>query len=152
MDERLERRLEAAGGEGLTAEDVERLLGEEFEAILDNGHIEDIATTETGWAESNGRLAEMAERGIDWHFWATAQDDRVRDNHVTYGESGAVPVGTNWARFVDEGYLLRWPHDVACEEVGEVANCRCIPIPAPAPDDASDEEIEDLLADMDEAA
>ena len=144
LDDRLTRRLEAteeSREQGLTAEDVERLLGESFDEVLENGHIDDIATTETSWAESNGRLAEMAERGIEWHEWVTAEDDRVRDNHVTYGQQGAIPVGANWAQFVEESYLLRWPHDPECDEVAEIANCRCIPVPSVAPEDATEDEI-----------
>jgi hypothetical protein len=146
MDDRLDREL-AAHPDGLTADQIKALLEAEFEEILDNGHVDDIATTETSWAENAGRLAAMAERDVTWHDWATAQDDRVRENHMVYGDQGAVPVGTNWARFVDEEYLLRWPHDDACESVAELANCRCVALPAVAPEDASEEEILALLAD-----
>lgn len=78
-----------------------------------------IARTETGFA-ANGAQAELyRQEGVELVTWGTAEDEIVRDSHVTAGNSPPI-------RFMFDTFPngLHYPLEMGAP-VGEVANCRC---------------------------
>jgi hypothetical protein len=121
--------LAQAVADGDSLEDTQAAVRNLFNDIATGGRMGTVARTETGYAVGGGRDATFTAANIESSEWLTAGDERVRDNHVIYGDSGAHPRGFNYAELAGEGYTLTYPMDPACDEAGEVVNCRCAELP-----------------------
>jgi hypothetical protein len=119
--------VEEAVADGLDAQEIADLIESEWSDVLGD-RTDMIALTETQCGLNSAR-EYVAEKVIETWKWVTAADERVRENHVIYGEADAKPVGFNYATLVGGTYTLRYPADPECDEAGEVVNCRCITVP-----------------------
>lgn len=119
--------MEEAVADQLGPQEIADLIEEEWADVLGT-RTDTIALTETQCGLNTGQ-EYVAQRVIEQWRWVTAMDERVRENHVIYGEADAKPVGFNWATLAGQSYTLRYPADPECEEAGEIVNCRCITVP-----------------------
>lgn len=87
-----------------------------------------VSRTETSAAVNQSREMVFLENSIEEQEWITADDELVRDNHVTYGGAGPVPLKYNFATLAGESYTLMFPHDPQAPP-GETVNCRCVVVP-----------------------
>jgi hypothetical protein len=133
----VEQVLREAVEDKLDAAEIVDLISQEWADVL-GPRTETIAITETQVGLQSAR-EYVAHQVIETWLWVTALDERVRPNHVIYGEADAKPVGFNWASLAGESYVLRYPADPECEEAGEIVNCRCITIPDGDVEIAADE-------------
>lgn len=136
--------VEAGQEDGMTSDEIEAMLEDDWDAI--EGKADTIAATEVSTVANSARDYLM-QTVVEYGDWATADDERVRVTHAIYGEAGPRPVGSNYADLINERYSLKYPCDPDCDEAGEIINCRCILIPA---DDVvvAAEDIEGYLADF----
>lgn len=123
----LEAVLREAVDDQLDAAEIADLIEEEWADILGR-RSEMIAVTETNMGIQSAR-EYVAHEVVEMWRWVTARDERVRPNHVVYGEADAKPVGFNWASLTGGAYTLRYPADPECDEAGEIVNCRCLTVP-----------------------
>lgn len=147
LDDRLELVL-ADAPEDATDEELADLIDEEFDLFQDEGKIEGIAETEVFGSVNGGRAQAFEDNDIEWATWGTMEDSKVRETHRDFGSSGVHPIGFNYATLTDTPEtLLRWPHDVECEEASLVVNCRCALLwtdPPANAEDIYDDEMGDL--------
>lgn len=88
-----------------------------------------IARTEVASA-MNGTRDQMFElAGVEEQFWSNAEDEAVRESHVTFGESGSHPRGFNYLTLVGGSGSLKFPNDPDAP-AKETIQCRCMAIPA----------------------
>jgi HK97 family phage portal protein len=122
--------------EGLSAQLREGMAaGESIDTIADRlrgvfnmaeSRARTIARTEVVGAANFGRYAQLQETGFSEFQWFTAQDERVREDHVAM--NGQV-------RKKDDvwtvgGSSLRYPGDYSGDP-GQIINCRCIEVVVP---------------------
>lgn len=113
--------------DGGTSEDIKAAVREYFSLALARGKARTVARTETSITVNAARRYHMERRGVVEHEWITAGDERVRHNHVIYGEAGPHPIGFNWATLAGHRYRLEYPC-MSGAPGHEVINCRCISI------------------------
>jgi hypothetical protein len=109
--------------------DLNSAVRDVFNQLAKGGKVGVISRTETSSTIALARDAIFDELDVTEHSWLTAGDEDVRDNHVIYGEQGAVPRGTNFASFVGESYTLHFPLDPNCSSASEKVGCRCVNVP-----------------------
>ncbi|MGR3180017.1 MAG: phage portal protein [Candidatus Anammoxibacter sp.] len=80
-----------------------------------------IARTESASMINEGRFAEMAREGIEFHEWVTARNENVRDSHASQ-DGDIVKLGTPFANG------LAFPNDPS-GATEEVINCMCLTLP-----------------------
>lgn len=109
--------------------EIEGDIREKFDEIS-KGRAKTIVRTEILTAVSAGqriKIDEFKKENPDKKtklkkMWISAQDEKVRDDHVEHDALGAV----------DEDYEyspgLKYPRDVDCKDASEVINCRCTEI------------------------
>lgn len=142
--------IEEAVADQLGSQEIADLIEQEWSDVLGT-RTDTIALTETNVGLNTAR-DYVAHQVVELWRWVTARDERVRENHVIYGEADAKPVGFNWASLSGGDYTLRYPGDPECDNAGEIVNCRCMTVPegdielAPDEVDAYLEEF-DLTAD-----
>jgi hypothetical protein len=142
----LESVLEEAVADKLDPAEIADLIAQEWADILGD-RTDMIATTETSVAVNSAR-EYVAHEVVELWRWVTARDERVRANHVIYGEADPKPVGFNYATLSGGRYTLRYPGDPECEEAGEIVNCRCMTVPEGDLELAPDE-LESFLEEFD---
>lgn len=115
--------------EGLQLGEAEDELVERLQHILDVrwNQSQAIARTEIGFAYNNA-FWEVGKKAyeqdlLQYKYWITALDERVRDSHRIHGQT----------RRIDEpfelvsGALLMYPGDTSLgADVSEIINCRCV--------------------------
>jgi HK97 family phage portal protein len=125
---RLYAAIEAVIRAGGDRDAIKAAIRSEFNDIARGGSLLRLARTETGSIVDEARMLVFLRADIKSHEWLTANDEHVRDTHVTYGGVGPVPLGTNFAQYAAQPYTLEFPHDGRAP-AGEVINCRCVCVP-----------------------
>lgn len=130
----LERLIAEAEKEDADLAHVQDLIRAYFNDLASgkSGKLAVIARTESAAATSAARDMVFTENGVELQDWLTSEDEKVRDNHVVYGDAPAEAVGFNYATLVGESYMLRRPHDPDAP-AGETINCRCVCVPVIKP-------------------
>ena len=106
--------------EGLGIDSAAEELKKVFDAMQDY-ELRRVARTEINSFQNEGAYLTERELGIDYHMWYTAEDERVRSEHVdVHGE--IVPVGEPFSNG------LYYPGDRS-GDVKQWINCRCRLVP-----------------------
>lgn len=113
--------LNEAAEDNLDGDEIEDLINEEFEDFAGD-HADMLAATEVGAAVNSARDFVMRQV-VELGSWITAEDDRVRETHVIYGDAEPKPIGFNYAKLTGGDYELKFPVDPDCTEGSEVINC-----------------------------
>lgn len=89
-----------------------------------------VARTEMAGFMNSTRDAMFDAQGLSECVWSTANDEHVRESHVTFGNAGPRERGFDYLSLVGEsGGRLRYPGDEECTLPGMVVNCRCSSYP-----------------------
>lgn len=119
--EKIRNLIEASLNDGKTVDEIAKALRADYNFGPDRARM--IARTETASTVNMARTVVLQEEGIESHEWLSAQDERVREDHVD--EDGSiVPVGEE---FPVTG--LSYPGEPG-GDAEQVINCRCITLPA----------------------
>lgn len=106
--------------DGLGIDDAAVELRKVFQAMQDY-ELRRVARTEINSFQNEGAYLTENELGVRYHMWYTAEDERVRSEHVDlHGE--IVPVGEPFSNG------LYYPGDRA-GDIKEWINCRCRLVP-----------------------
>ena len=129
--ERIARRIyEQIEITGLDDRDALAAAAEAEFALWRYGRDVAVSADQGGGAIAYGRNEGHVIAGVELMDWVTAGDERVRETHVTLGNSGPRAEGFDWATLVGGGGPLRFPHDPDAEDLALVVNCRCVLLPA----------------------
>jgi HK97 family phage portal protein len=111
----------ALSDEGLF--DLKRRVRGVFE--MTRGRAANISRTEAIGALNAGGQAAMETARVPYKEWLSSHDERVRPTHVV-ADRQVVPTGE---MFSVGAARLMYPGDPACNDPGEVCQCRCTTVP-----------------------
>jgi SPP1 gp7 family putative phage head morphogenesis protein len=126
--EEIRGRIEDGIQKGMSFKQVAKTVEDSFDQTY-KGRAFTVARTEAGSAYGRMQQESLEQTGTEYKQWFTAHDDRVRDSHNDFEAMGPIPVDEDFA----DG--LSYPSDPDCDDPGEVINCRCVLLPAKAPEE-----------------
>ncbi len=115
-------------GEAISGDyaDMREAVGSAIDGLLDY-ELDRIARTENKKFFGEVNFARLQHAGVKYHQWITANDERVRDEHLAmHGE--IVPVGTRFSNG------LLHAGDTSTGDVEQFINCRCTTVAYFVPD------------------
>jgi hypothetical protein len=124
----LGRELQEAFARGETMQEVQRRVATIFDVSATSTKAVTVARTEMSSLMSGIRDEMFELQGIVEEGWSTSLDEKVRDDHVTFGNSGSHPRGFNYLEFASANGtqgILTHPGDSRAP-AGQVIRCRCV--------------------------
>jgi SPP1 gp7 family putative phage head morphogenesis protein len=123
----IKKQVRLAISDGITDGLSQRELTENIRGTFNwaKTRAETIARTELGGVLADSRIATFIDEGFTHIEWMSSLDAKVRDEHMIDGE--IVKLGENFSNG------MRWTFD-ADAPAGLVINCRCLDLPAKAPE------------------
>lgn len=112
---------------GETLRDIKNRLMETCDGVYDDmdaSRAMKIARTESCSAQNFGSYVTGKSEGMTTKTWISTRDDRTRHDH---DDVNGQTVGID-DKFVVGGSELDYPGDAACNDAGEIVNCRCTSI------------------------
>jgi phage portal protein BeeE len=105
-------------------------VAQAYDVSASSAKASQIARTETANFMNGVRDVMFDAQGVEQESWSNAQDEKVRESHVLYGEAEPQERGFNYLDLSNKvGGILAYPGDTRCTLAGEVINCRCIKVP-----------------------
>ena len=121
---RVRKTLESGQAAGETIQEMRTRLGQVMDVAAGSAKTLTVARTESAGFMNGTRDEMFGAQGFPKTEWTTAGDGEVREDHNTFGASGAKERGFNWLSLVGGSGTLRYPGDME-GPAGQVVNCRC---------------------------
>lgn len=121
----LDKLLREQLGSGATLDALKLAVREYFSMAMARGRSRTVARYATSANVNAARELAMQKAGVRAWRWINANDENVRDTHVSYGEGGAQALGFNWPSLIGRSYTLQRPCQFGAP-AEEVIGCRCV--------------------------